>query len=320
MARIIVAVVAVTAVLSGTTLAQTAPAPPVPQPPAARPRHADRAAGVGEVRHLVRARRCADEFNRGIALLHSFWFSAAIEAFNGVLKQDPALRDGALGHRHELVEQPVRRVPLAAGAGRRPGGRRRGHAPAAAAPTARRPTWRRWTQLYRDAATRDQRTARRGLREGHGGAGREVPRRRRGAHLLCAGARPDGAAHRQDLRQPAEGGGDPRRGVLAPARSSGPGALHHPQLRRAAAGLARAERGPPLRDDRARRARTRSTCRRTRSRAWACGRSRSTPTSRRPPPPQKDGAAAEELHALDYQVYAYLQTGAGRGGEAHARP
>ena len=29
------------------------------------------------------------ELDRGVALLHSFWFSAAIEAFNGVLKSDP---------------------------------------------------------------------------------------------------------------------------------------------------------------------------------------------------------------------------------------
>src|SRR5687768_10406262 len=30
----------------------------------------------------------AQEFDRGVALLHSFWFSAAIEAFNSVLKND----------------------------------------------------------------------------------------------------------------------------------------------------------------------------------------------------------------------------------------
>ncbi len=32
----------------------------------------------------------AQDFDRGVALLHSFWFSAAIEAFNGVLKNDPS--------------------------------------------------------------------------------------------------------------------------------------------------------------------------------------------------------------------------------------
>ena len=30
------------------------------------------------------------DFDRGVALLHSFWFSAAIDAFNSVLKADPS--------------------------------------------------------------------------------------------------------------------------------------------------------------------------------------------------------------------------------------
>ena len=30
------------------------------------------------------------DFDRGVALLHSFWFSAAIRSFNTVLKADPA--------------------------------------------------------------------------------------------------------------------------------------------------------------------------------------------------------------------------------------
>ena len=32
----------------------------------------------------------SEDFDRGVALLHSFWFSAAIDAFNGVLKSDPS--------------------------------------------------------------------------------------------------------------------------------------------------------------------------------------------------------------------------------------
>jgi hypothetical protein len=36
-----------------------------------------------------------DEFDRGVALLHSFWFSAAIDAFEGVLQKDP---DCAIAH------------------------------------------------------------------------------------------------------------------------------------------------------------------------------------------------------------------------------
>ena len=30
-----------------------------------------------------------EEFNRGVALLHSFWFSAALDTFNKVLAKDP---------------------------------------------------------------------------------------------------------------------------------------------------------------------------------------------------------------------------------------
>src|SRR2546427_12875652 len=43
------------------------------------------------------------EFDRGVALLHSFWFSAAIESFNTRSQRRPALRDGPLGYCDELV-------------------------------------------------------------------------------------------------------------------------------------------------------------------------------------------------------------------------
>ena len=55
--------------------------------------------------------------------------------------------------------------------------------------------------------------------------------------------------------------------------------------------------------------RTRSTCRRTRSRAWACGPESIDANRASATAAEKDGAAAEQLHALDYQAYAYLQTG-----------
>src|SRR5687768_5670922 len=52
--------------------------------------HAHAAPAVGAV-HFVTS--CAPavqaEFDRGVALLHSFWFSAAIESLNTVLKGDP---------------------------------------------------------------------------------------------------------------------------------------------------------------------------------------------------------------------------------------
>ena len=44
------------------------------------------------------------EFDRAVALLHSFEFSRAIAAFNATLENRPDLRDGLLGHRPQPVE------------------------------------------------------------------------------------------------------------------------------------------------------------------------------------------------------------------------
>ena len=38
------------------------------------------------------------EFQRGVAMLHSYWFGYAGKTFRGVLEKDPDLRDGVLGH------------------------------------------------------------------------------------------------------------------------------------------------------------------------------------------------------------------------------
>jgi hypothetical protein len=65
-----------------TTFAGTAPAP----------QHDHRAA-PGRLGTVQFATSCAPavqkDFDRGVALLHSFWFSAAIESFNSVLETDP---------------------------------------------------------------------------------------------------------------------------------------------------------------------------------------------------------------------------------------
>src|SRR5262249_19692126 len=84
----------------------------------------------------------------------------------------------------------------------------------------------------------------------------------------------------------------------------------------------------PLADTRRSRRRfpTPSTCRRTSLPGWGCGRSRSTPTARRltparpttrasAPPSGRGTVGAQPLHAPDYLVYAYLQT----GQDQHAR-
>ena len=316
MSRTPVALAALAWVLAAPAAAQT---PSSPQPPATHDHGAPAGGSARCISPRRVRRRCSAEFDRGVALLHSFWFSAAIESFNSVLEGRPALRDGALGHRDELVGQPVRRRSA----------RRRRWPPAWPPSTPREASGAGTDRekayvgavelLFRDAATRRPAVADGRLREGDGGAGGQVSRRCRGADLLRPGAGSDGAAHRQDLRQPAEGGGDPRSGVRAPARASRARALHHPQLRRAARWRrARSTRRAATRRSRPTR-RTRSTCRRTRSRASARGRSRSTRTWPRRRPRARTARRPEELHALDYQVVRLPADRAGRGGQADAR-
>ena len=58
-----------------------------------------------------------DDFNKAVALLHSFWFPEATQDVRRRSLDDGSeLRDGALGHRAEPVGQSVRRA--AAGAAR----------------------------------------------------------------------------------------------------------------------------------------------------------------------------------------------------------
>jgi hypothetical protein len=61
--------------------------------PVARQDQHDHGSPTGRLGTVHFATSCssavAKELDRGVALLHSFWFSAAIDAFNGVLKSDP---------------------------------------------------------------------------------------------------------------------------------------------------------------------------------------------------------------------------------------
>ena len=94
-------------------------------------------AGLGTVKF---ANSCGaevqPEFARGMALLHSFEFGPAIDAFQAVAAKDPSCADRLLGHGGGAVGQPVRRRHQAAGP--LPAGPRfAGRAKAAGAKTAR---------------------------------------------------------------------------------------------------------------------------------------------------------------------------------------
>lgn len=59
------------------------------------------------------------EFNRAVALLHSFWFDAAVQAFPAVTRADPGCGMGYLGEALAILirSQPVWRYAHAQGAG-----------------------------------------------------------------------------------------------------------------------------------------------------------------------------------------------------------
>ena len=120
-----------------------------------------------------------------------------------------------------------------------------------------------------------------GLSQGDGGAGGALSERRRSADLLRHHAQRRGLTQRQDLREPAQGRGDPGADLQAPAAASGRRALPDPplRLRRHWPTKGSKPRGSTPRSPRA--PRTRSICRRISSRASATGRSRSTPTGKR---------------------------------------
>ena len=96
------------------------------------------------------------EFDRGVALLHSFWFSAAVESFNAVLKNDPTCVMAQWGIAMSWWSNPF-------GGFRTPRALENGLAASDAARAISGSTARERAylaavdQLYRDAATRDQR-------------------------------------------------------------------------------------------------------------------------------------------------------------------
>ena len=306
MARIIVAVVAVTAVLSGTALAQTAPPPPVPQPAAHD--HGTPTGRLGSVKFATScAPAVADEFNRGVALLHSFWFSAAIGAFNGVLKQDPTCVMAHWGIAMSWWSNPFGgfRPPQALVAGRAAvdaatasgGGTDREKAYLAAV-----------DELYRETATRDQRTRIVAYEKAMEALVAKFPDdvEARIFYSLALGqsALPTDKTYANQLKAAAFLEEEFSR------QPNHPGLAHYiihsfdvPPL--ASRGLNAARSYAAIAPDAAHALHMPSHTF-TRLGLWSesIDANRSSAAAA-----EKDGAAAEQLHALDYQGYAYLQTG-----------
>ena len=201
------------------------------------------------------------------------------------------LRDVVLGHRPHALGQPVRGSALAADDRERQGRHRQGTGDRLAdAARKRLPRGRRDPVLEQ---RRDQPAAARArLREGDGTPLGRQQGRRRSAHLLGALGGAGCFADRQDLRAQSAGGRNARADVQADAETPRHRALHHSHLRRAGAGAESAAGGARAMPTLRRSCRTRSTCRRTPSRASASGRNRYRPTPSRLPKRRRPTASA----------------------------
>ena len=188
-------------------------------------------------------------FDRAMALLHSFWFSQAREAFTGVAREGSRLRDRVLGHRADALRQPVWGQPAGRSHRRRPGVNREG-ARRPRRPRANASTSLAAAELFKNVETTDQRTralayeqAMSKLAKAHPDdteatifyalalAQTALPTDKSYKNLLAAGA----------LLEPL---------FAAAARSPRRRALHHPRLRRPAARAEGARRRTALRGNR----------------------------------------------------------------------
>ena len=156
-------------------------------------------------------------FNRAMLYQHSFWYRASQQAFEEALKADPECGIAYWGIALSLLWNPHVPPPaknLAEGAAAIAKGKERRRQDAARARLHRRAR----RHVCRPRQGRPPH-AHRGLCEGDGAVGAALSEGRRGADPLRARAQHVGVAGRQDLRQPAQGRGDPGADLRSASRS-----------------------------------------------------------------------------------------------------
>lgn len=285
------------------TLGAQAPSPA--QPPATHD-HGTPARQLGAVHFDTSCAPAARaDFDRGVALLHSFWFSAAIDSFNAVLAADPGCVMAHWGIAMSWWSNPFGgfRTPQALDTGRAtveaarrlPGGtpRERAYVDAVG-------------QLYHDAATRDQRTRivayEKAMEQLVTAYPADVEARIFYALALGQSALPTDKSYANQLKAASmleeEFARQPQH----------PGLAHYiihsfdvPPL--ASRGLDAARRYATIAPDAAHALHMPSHTF-TRLGLWQDSIDANLASAAAA---HRDNAAAEELHALDYQMYAYLQ-------------
>lgn len=246
------------------------------------------------------------EFDRGVAQLHSFWFSAAIDSFNAVLKQDPTCAMAQWGTAMSWWSNPFGgfRSPQALTAGLAAVEA----AKASGAGTDREKAYMAAVEhLFRDAATVDQRTRILAYEKAMEALSAKFPddveARILYALALDQSALPTDKTYRNQLKAAA---------ILEEEftrQPEHPGLAHYiihtfdvPAL--APRALDAARRYAKIAPDAAHALHMPSHTF-TRVGSWEESIETNLASAAAA---RKDNAAAEELHALDYQAYAYLQT------------
>ncbi len=184
---------------------------------------------LGQVNFPVSCSAAAQaEFNRSVALLHSFYYHCRGEGVHPRDRDRPRMRDGILGRRDELVVPAVvspDRCLARAGQSRRGQGAKRRSEDRTRARVHR--SHRRVLSGLRQAKSSGART---GLRKRDAATPRAVRRGSRSHRVLCACDASHHRPKRQDLREATEERGTPGTAVCRATRSSGACALHHPRL------------------------------------------------------------------------------------------
>ena len=159
----------------------------------------------GTVHFSISCRPGAQEqFERAVAMLHSFFYPENVKAFEAILAADPdcamAYWGLAISQRPNPLVPPWARESLKRGLEAVQKGKARGQ------DRARARLARRAGAGLRGLRQRADHGPQRALRSGDGAAGRKVRRRQGSGDLLRAGAAGSGRSPRQDVRQADQGG------------------------------------------------------------------------------------------------------------------
>ena len=256
-----------------------------------------------------------------MAVLHSFWWEEGDRAFGDVLEADSTCAMAHWGIAVNAWGNPFAGGPAQPAAMIKASRRLHGHPLFRCGPARERGFVAAAAALYRDAESTSQRGPASGICGYDGAAVSGVPQGRRGRDLLLAEPAGHGPEDRHHLRPAAASHRDPGAALRPAPGSSRPRPLRHPRHRQSGAGSPGTERGPAYAQiapaaPHAQHMPSHIFVRlglwnETIASNWKSYRAGADYAKAMDQP-----GAPEELHALDYAVYGYLQRGQDSAAQA----